>query len=102
MYYLKKGLKQKGMGGLGKVLAVIFAIFVIGGSFGGGNMFQSNQAAAQFVKVLNLEGTSAAMWFGGIFVPVFGAPLRFIYASNLDPLPNDNFESFQFSIGSTF
>lgn len=37
-----------------------------------------------------------------IFVPVFGAPLRFIYASNLDPLPNDNFESFQFSIGSTF
>src|SRR5699024_2671587 len=55
MYYLKKGLKQKGMGGLGKVLAVIFAIFVIGGSFGGGNMFQSNQAAAQFVKVLNLE-----------------------------------------------
>lgn len=37
-----------------------------------------------------------------VFVPVFGAPLRFIYASNLDPLPLDRFESFQFSIGSTF
>lgn len=64
MYYLKKGLKQKGMGGLGKILAILFAIFVIGGSFGGGNMFQSNQAAAQFVKLFNLEGTSASMWFG--------------------------------------
>jgi AGCS family alanine or glycine:cation symporter len=64
MYYLKKGLAQKGMGGLGKVLAVIFAIFVIGGSFGGGNMFQANQAAAQFVQLFELQGTSAATWFG--------------------------------------
>lgn len=44
MYYLTKGLKSKGLGGLGKVLAAIFAVFVIGGSFGGGNMFQVNQA----------------------------------------------------------
>jgi len=44
MYYLTKGLKSKGLGGLGKVLAACFAIFVIGGSFGGGNMFQVNQA----------------------------------------------------------
>ena len=64
MYYLKKGLKQKGMGGLGKVLAVLFAIFVIGGSFGGGNMFQANQAAAQFVQLFELQGTSASIWFG--------------------------------------
>ena len=64
MYYLKKGLAQKGMGGLGKVLAVIFAIFVIGGSFGGGNMFQANQAAAQFVQLFELQGTSASIWFG--------------------------------------
>lgn len=47
MYYLTEGLKKKNMGGLGKVLAVIFAILCIGGSFGGGNMFQSNQAFAQ-------------------------------------------------------
>ncbi len=46
MYYLKKGLKEKGLAQLGKVLAVAFAIMCIGGSFGGGNMFQSNQAFA--------------------------------------------------------
>ncbi len=37
-----------------------------------------------------------------INVPLFGAPLRFIYARNLDPLPDDRFESFQFSIGTSF
>ncbi len=46
MYYLKKGLQEKGLTQLGKVLAVVFAIMCIGGSFGGGNMFQSNQAFA--------------------------------------------------------
>ncbi|MFQ3336211.1 MAG: AGCS family alanine or glycine:cation symporter [Flavobacteriales bacterium] len=44
MYYLKKGIK----GPLGKVLAVVFAIMCIGGSFGGGNMFQANQAFEMF------------------------------------------------------
>ena len=37
-----------------------------------------------------------------VLLPVFGAPLRFIYAKNLDPLPQDSFESFQFSIGTSF
>lgn len=37
-----------------------------------------------------------------IFVPVFGAPLRFIYSFNPDRRPDDDFESFQFSIGATF
>ncbi|MDX1349335.1 MAG: alanine/glycine:cation symporter family protein [Putridiphycobacter sp.] len=46
MYYLKKGLKANKMAKLGQVLAVLFAIMCIGGSFGGGNMFQSNQAFA--------------------------------------------------------
>lgn len=46
MYYLTKGLKERGLAGVGKILAVIFAIMCIGGSFGGGNMFQSNQAFA--------------------------------------------------------
>tara|TARA_R110001592_G_scaffold63118_5_gene193276 strand:+ start:3339 stop:4955 length:1617 start_codon:yes stop_codon:yes gene_type:complete len=55
MYYLKKGLKEKNLAGLGKVLAVLYAIFVIGGSFGGGNMFQANQAAAQFKQLFDIE-----------------------------------------------
>jgi len=64
MYYLRKGLKEKGMGGFGKVLAVIFAVMVIGGSFGGGNMFQANQAAAQFIKLFGLGNANAGLYFG--------------------------------------
>jgi len=64
MYYLTKGLKEKGAGGVGKILAILFAIFVIGGSFGGGNMFQANQAAAQFIKLFSFESTNAGRYFG--------------------------------------
>lgn len=52
MYYLERGLREeRGMGGLGKVFAVIFAICCIGGALGGGNMFQANQAFSQMVNV---------------------------------------------------
>lgn len=37
-----------------------------------------------------------------ILIPMFGAPLRFIVSKNLHPLPLDEFETFQFSIGSSF
>lgn len=37
-----------------------------------------------------------------VLIPLFGAPLRFIYATNLDPLPIDDFESFDFNIGTSF
>ena len=37
MYYISKGLKSKGFKTLGAVAASLFAIFCIGGSFGGGN-----------------------------------------------------------------
>jgi alanine or glycine:cation symporter, AGCS family len=43
MYYLEQGLALKGLRPLGRTLAVIFALLTIGGSLGGGNMFQSNQ-----------------------------------------------------------
>ena len=44
MYYLRDGLAKYKAARLGKVMAVLFAILCIGGSFGGGNMFQANQA----------------------------------------------------------
>jgi len=44
MFYLSKGMKEMGAGGLGKVLAVFFAVLCIGGSFAGGNAFQVNQS----------------------------------------------------------
>nr|WP_245788580.1 alanine/glycine:cation symporter family protein [Spirulina major] len=46
MYYLTRGLSPKGMRPLGKGLAVLFCILCLGGSLGGANMFQSNQAYA--------------------------------------------------------
>ena len=43
MYYLEHGLAGKGLKSLGRVFAILFAIFAIGGALGGGNMFQVNQ-----------------------------------------------------------
>ncbi len=51
MYYLKKGLAELGAARAGKVLSILFAIMCIGGSFGGGNMFQANQAFKMFQTV---------------------------------------------------
>lgn len=67
MYYLRDGLKERGLGGLGKVLALLFALFVIGGSFGAGNMFQANQAFSQMSNTFPVLGGSdgdGAVWFG--------------------------------------
>ena len=44
MRYLSDGLREKGFGPLGSVLAVLFALLCIGGSFGGGNTFQISQS----------------------------------------------------------
>ena len=59
MYYLSKGLAERSdkLKILGKVLAVMFAVFCIGGSFGGGNMFQANQS---FKQVLAVTGGDAS------------------------------------------
>ena len=73
MYYLTKGLKEKGFDKLGKILAITFAIFVIGGSFGGGNMFQVNQA---FQLVENITGGESSLlhgkgWLFGLIMAIF-------------------------------
>ncbi|GAB4377732.1 MAG: alanine/glycine:cation symporter family protein [Salibacteraceae bacterium] len=57
MYYLSNGLAKQGKGGLGKILAAIFAIACIGGSFGGGNMVQINQATQQLIEVTGGESS---------------------------------------------
>ena len=44
MEYLSKGLASKGWSKSGKVLAIVFAVFMIGGAIGGGNTFQVSQA----------------------------------------------------------
>jgi alanine or glycine:cation symporter, AGCS family len=75
MYYLSKGLAERSdkLKTLGKILAVMFAIFCIGGSFGGGNMFQANQS---FKQVLAVTGGDASWladkgWLFGLIVATF-------------------------------
>lgn len=60
MYYLRKGLDEMGFGAVGKVLGTIFAVCCIGGSFGGGNAFQANQAAQQVKSLLGLPDTGSS------------------------------------------
>jgi len=72
MYYLTKGFKEIKMAGLGKVLAVLFAILCVGGSFGGGNAFQSNQAAQQIVAMTGMQGSSAGFIVGVILAIITG------------------------------
>ena len=47
MNYLRYGFEKRNMKGFGKVLAAMFAVLAVGASFGGGNMFQANQAFEQ-------------------------------------------------------
>ncbi len=63
MYYLKNGLKKKGLGVLGAILAFLFAIMIIGGAIGGGNMFQANQAFKQFEVFFPFMQNNGA-WYG--------------------------------------
>lgn len=74
MYYLSKGLAERSdkLKTLGKVLAVMFAVFCIGGSFGGGNMFQANQSFSQVVAVTGGEQSWLADkgWLFGLVVAV--------------------------------
>jgi len=72
MYYLSKGLKERGMKGFGRVLGALFAILCVGASFGGGNAFQSNQAAVQLTTMLNLEGGATGVIIGIILAVLVG------------------------------
>ena len=67
--YLSTGLSELGFPKFGKFLALFFAICCIGGSFGGGNMFQANQAFQQIVLATGGENSFFYNkgWLGGIF-----------------------------------
>jgi len=55
MLYLRDGLAEIGLSSVGRFLSILFAVMCIGGSLGGGNMFQSNQSfslVAQEIPIL--------------------------------------------------
>jgi AGCS family alanine or glycine:cation symporter len=76
MLYLRDGLAELGWARLGRSLSALFAVMCIGGSFGGGNMFQSNQAYAQFATsfpgVVSSLGSWAPIGFGLILATLVG------------------------------
>lgn len=80
-YYLSQGFEQMKMeisgktqhfGKIGKAAATFFAIACIGGSFGGGNMFQVNQAFDQLANIPELQGSwlAANGWFFGLIMAI--------------------------------
>ena len=72
MYYLSKGLKEKGFAMLGKITAVLFAIFCIGGSFGGGNAAQSNQATIVLKELMGWDNANAGAIIGVVLAILVG------------------------------
>jgi len=72
MEYLSQGLAEMGWVKLGKVLAVLFCILCILGSFGGGNAFQINQSLGVVQQHIPLFETSPWI-FGLIMMVLVGA-----------------------------
>ncbi len=72
MYYLRDGLAEKGYGKLGKYLGAFFAVSIVIGCLGAGNMFQSNQAYVQLLEVSG--GASSPLvgygWLVGLFMAI--------------------------------
>jgi AGCS family alanine or glycine:cation symporter len=72
MYYLSRGLAERGMAPLGRFLAMFFAICCLGGALGAGNMFQANQS---YQMVLSVTGGSESFfadkgWLFGLIIAV--------------------------------
>ncbi len=72
MYYLSRGLKEIGYEKAGKALAILFAVCCIGGSLGGGNMFQANQSFQQFLAITGGETSffSGRAWLYGLVLAI--------------------------------
>ncbi|WLP94894.1 sodium:alanine symporter family protein [Psychrobacter sp. M13] len=72
MYYLSRGMAERGMGGFGKVLAVGFALMTILATFGAGNMFQGNQAFAMVSSTFSIP-TEYSIIFGVVLAVLVGS-----------------------------
>jgi len=61
MFYLRRGLAERGLPWLGKALGAFYALGIVVGCLGIGNMFQSNQAFAQLLAATGGEES----WLAG-------------------------------------
>ena len=72
MYYLTKGFKELNYARFGKFLGAFFAVLCVGASFGGGNAFQSNQAAVQVASMIGMDFEVAGFWIGLVLAAIVG------------------------------
>ncbi|MBI1315144.1 amino acid carrier protein [bacterium] len=70
MFYLSKGLEELGLGPLGKLLAVFFAVLCIGGSFGGGCAFQVKQSLDAVGQSIPFLADSSNHWVYGVLMAI--------------------------------
>jgi AGCS family alanine or glycine:cation symporter len=70
MVYLKEGLGQMGLGKLGAVLSVVFAVLCVGGSFGGGNSYQVVQSLNAISSDPNLVFLKENPWIYGLLMVI--------------------------------
>lgn len=70
MFYMDRGLRERNLPRLGKVMAVYYAVCIIVGTLGIGSMFQSNQAYVQFVTVTGGDASFVADrgWLFGLCI----------------------------------
>lgn len=75
MFYIDKGLAERKLPVLGKVLARYYAVCIILGCLGAGCMFQANQAYVQFVNVTGAESSVFATrgWLFGCILAILTA-----------------------------
>ena len=66
MYYLERGLADRGRPRLGRALGAFYAASIVVGCVGIGNMFQSNQATAIFLDVADVAFLSDNAWLMGV------------------------------------
>ncbi len=75
MRYLHVGLKELGLGPIGKGLSILFMVLCIGASFGGGNSYQIGQslsAIQQDVKFFNPDHGGYPIVYGVIMAVLVG------------------------------
>ncbi|MTE19223.1 amino acid carrier protein [Streptomyces sp. TRM43335] len=77
MFYLRRGLAERGLPSLGKVLAVLSAVMLLFFSFFGGNLFQINQSLEQVQSVTGGEDSIFSTSGGSL---VYGALIAALVA----------------------
>ena len=82
MYYLEQSLRERGWAPLAKPMGAFYALAIVIGCLGIGNMFQSNQAFEQFVYITGAEASPYAD-MGWLFGLCIAAVVGFVIIGGL-------------------